>query len=116
MLHAVTEGFAQANMVSSRAATVERDDRVAGDASSSRIDSGRFTTNVTGRSAGESLGYNLSVDGVHGQTSGFGLAGNEVQARRARIQRGRAPMAAISDKLTATARNAMSLAFKSDGK
>ena len=87
MLHAVSEGFAQANMVSARAADVERGDRSKGVKDSSRVDSGRFVTNVTGRDADESLGYNLSVEGVHSQTKGLGLATDEVEQRRKLIKR-----------------------------
>jgi hypothetical protein len=87
MLHAVSEGFAQANMVSAHAADVERADRSKGVKDSSGVDSGRFVTNVTGRDAHESLGYNLSVDGVHGQTTGLGLAADEVEQRRKLIKR-----------------------------
>lgn len=87
MLHAVTEGFAQANMVSAHADEALRDDRSKGIKDTSRIDADRFVTNVSGPSETESLGYNLSVEGVHSQTKGFGLAPDEVEQRRSRIKR-----------------------------
>ena len=88
MLHAVQEGFAQANMVSGYADQQARDKSTP---ESGRIDEQRFVTNVTGR-GDEELGYNLEVKGVSEQRAPkkgetVGLASDEMQERAKLIEK-----------------------------
>lgn len=88
MLHAVNEGFAQANMLSSRADELEKSGETS---SSERIDGERFVTNVSGR-GDEELGYNLEVTGSTGQrapkkNAEVGLAHDEMAERAKQIEK-----------------------------
>ena len=83
MLHTVTEGFAQANLLSAAADDTARQ-RGAG---ASRLDEGRFVTNVSGAETLGEVGYNLEVKGFHSQRSGAGLAADEIARRSRHVER-----------------------------
>ena len=79
MLHAVTEGFAQASMLDAH----QRQARKGGDGDAT-FDQSRFATQVSG--PGENIGYNLTLDG-DSQSEGDSVSGADMQSRFENIKR-----------------------------